>query len=103
MITYMYNEYIGICIPICMPINICIHIYMYTYMGFPGGSDSKESACKAGDPFSGQEDPMEKEMPTHSSICAWRVSWTEEPGGHSPWDYKESDTTEATEHAHMYM
>ena len=29
----------------------------------------------------GQEDPLEKEMATHSSILAWRVSWTEEPGG----------------------
>ena len=29
----------------------------------------------------GQEDPLEKEMATHSSILAWRISWTEEPGG----------------------
>ena len=28
-----------------------------------------------------QEDPLEKEMATHSSILAWRVAWTEEPGG----------------------
>ena len=28
----------------------------------------------------GEEDPLEKEMPTHSSILAWRISWTEEPG-----------------------
>ena len=28
----------------------------------------------------GQEDPMEKEMATHSSILAWRIPWTEEPG-----------------------
>ena len=31
--------------------------------------------------ISGQEDPLEKEMATHSSILAWRVPWTEEPGG----------------------
>ena len=30
--------------------------------------------------FLGQEDPLEKEMATHSSILAWRVPWTEEPG-----------------------
>ena len=44
---------------------------------FPGGSDSKESACNAGDPGSipGWEDPMEKGMATHSSI-----RWTEKPG-----------------------
>ena len=29
----------------------------------------------------GQEDPLEKEMVTHSSILAWRIPWTEEPGG----------------------
>ena len=29
----------------------------------------------------GQEDPLEKEMATHSSILAWRILWTEEPGG----------------------
>ena len=29
----------------------------------------------------GQEDPLEKEMATHSSILAWRMPWTEEPGG----------------------
>jgi len=28
----------------------------------------------------GQEDPLEKEMATHSSILAWRIPWTEEPG-----------------------
>ena len=29
----------------------------------------------------GQEDPLEKEIATHSSILAWRIPWTEEPGG----------------------
>ena len=32
-------------------------------------------------PFLGQEDPLEKGMATHSSTLAWRISWTEEPGG----------------------
>ena len=31
--------------------------------------------------FLGQEDPLEKEMATHSSILAWEMPWTEEPGG----------------------
>ena len=41
-------------------------------MSFPGGSDGKESACNAGDPGSipGQEDSLEKEMVTHSSVLA---------------------------------
>jgi len=52
-------------------------------MGFPGGSDGKESACNAGDRVQslGQEDPLEKEMATNSSILARRIPWTEEPGG----------------------
>ena len=43
----------------------------------------KESACNKGDPGSipGQEDPLEKGMATHSSILAWKIPWTEEPGG----------------------
>ena len=32
----------------------------------------------------GQEDPLEKGMATHSTILAWRISWTEEPGGLQP-------------------
>ena len=55
----------------------------YTLSGFPGGTDSKESACNAGDPglIPGLEDPVEKGMATHSSILAWRIPWTEETGG----------------------
>ena len=33
-------------------------------------------------------------MTTHSSVLPWRILWTEEPGGYSPWGHKESDTTE---------
>ena len=31
--------------------------------------------------YLGREDPLEKEMATHSSILTWRIPWTEEPGG----------------------
>ena len=52
-------------------------------MGFPSGSNSKESACNAVDLglILCQEDPLEKGIATHSSILAWRIPWTEEPGG----------------------
>ena len=52
-------------------------------VGFPGGSDGKESACNAVDPglIPGPKDPLEKGMTTHPSILAWRIPWTEEPGG----------------------
>ena len=40
----------------------------------------------------GQEDPLEKGMASPSSVLAWRIPWTEEPGGlYSPWGRKESD------------
>ena len=42
----------------------------------------------------GREDPLEKEMATHSSTLAWKIPWMEEPVGYSPWGHKESDTTE---------
>ena len=42
----------------------------------------------------GREDPLEEGTATHSSILAWRVPWTEEPGGLQPWGCKELDTTE---------
>ena len=43
-----------------------------------GGSDGKESTCNTGD--LGWEDPLQKGTATHSSILAWRIPWTEEPG-----------------------
>ena len=47
------------------------------YLGFPDGSSGKESMWVQS---LGQEDLLEKEMATHSSIVAWKISWTEEPG-----------------------
>ena len=41
-----------------------------------------------------QEDPLEMGMATRSNILAWRIPWTEEPDGYSPWGHKESDTSE---------
>ena len=41
----------------------------------------------------GQEDPLEKGMATHSSILAWRIPWTEEPGGPQSMWLLESDMT----------
>ena len=67
-------------------------------MGFPGGSSSKESACNAGHTGSipGSRSSLEEEMATHASILAWRILWTEEPGGLQPLVSKKSDTTEVT-------
>ena len=48
----------------------------------PCGSDGKESVYNAGDLGSipNWEDPLEKEMATHSNILAWKIPWIEEPG-----------------------
>ena len=63
--------------------SLCLVLYLWL-QGFPGGSDSKESAFNVEDPAlipEFQEDPLEKGVVTHSSVFAWRIPWTEEPGG----------------------
>ena len=44
----------------------------------------------------GQEDPLEKEIAIHSSVLAWRIPWTEEPGKAAAHSITESDMTEVT-------
>ena len=58
-------------------------LYLWNHITGIGGSDSKGSACNAGDlgSISGQEDPLEKGMASHFSVLAWRIPWTKEPGG----------------------
>ena len=55
-------------------------------MNFPAMRETQvQSLC--------QEDPLEKGMAIHSNILAWRILWTEEPGGlqsMEPWGYKET-------------
>ena len=73
-------------------------------VGFPGSSVVKKKKKKIHLPMQGtqgmqvqsldQEDPLEEEMATHSSIPAWIIPWTEEPAGYSLWGCKESDTSE---------
>ena len=64
-------------------------------LAFSGGSDGKESACNEETwvrPL-GQEDPLEKGMAPCSSILAWRILWTEEPGRLLSMGLQESETT----------
>ena len=60
----------------------------------PGGSVTKNLPARdeARFQFLHQEDPLEKEMATHSSILAWEIPWTEEPEGHILWGRKELET-----------
>ena len=76
----------------------CLFLLSLLARGVPGGSDGKESACNAGDPglipgwvrSSGEGNGYPLQYP------CWEIPWPEEPGeaGYSPWDHKESDTTE---------
>ena len=65
-------------------------------MGFHGGSDDKESACRAGDLGSilGLRRSPGEGNGTHSSVLAWRFPWTEEPGRQQSMGLQESDMTE---------
>ena len=47
----------------------------------PAMQDTQETQVRS----LGWEDPLEKELTTHSGILAWEIQWTEEPGGYSPW------------------
>ena len=66
------------------------------FLGFPGGSDGKilptmqETQVQS----VGWEDPLEKEMATHSSILAWKIPWTEERGRLQSMGSQRVDTTE---------
>ena len=65
-------------------------VFVSGIQGLPGGSDTKESACNAGDPGSipGLARSPGEGNGTHSSILALRIPWAEGP---SPWGHKELD------------
>ena len=71
-------------------------------MDFPGGRVVKNSPANARDArdmgsIFGSGNPLEQEMTTYSSILAWKIPWTKEPGGLQSTGHQEPDTTE---HAH---
>ena len=71
-----------------------MYIFLWPFLGFPGSSVSKETAIVQETQVQslGQEDPLEKEMKTHSNILAWKIPWTEEPGGLQFMGSQELDT-----------
>ena len=74
-------------------------------MGFPCGSVVKNLPIKQEMHIQslGQEDPLEREMATHSSILAWRIPWTEGPGGLQSMGSKELDATAHTQAQAAYV
>ena len=69
----------------------------------PGGSDGEESACNAGDlgsiPGSGRS--LGEGNANHSSILAWKIPWTEEPGGLQSMELQRVRHDLVTEHTHI--
>ena len=63
--------------------HLCFFIIAILIGGLPGGASGKGPTCKweMWVQSLGWEDPLEKDMAIHSSILAWRIPWTEEPGG----------------------
>ena len=75
----------------------CLFILREKVWGLPWRLCGKEPACHCRKQEtrvpSPRKDPLEEEVATHSSILAWRIPWTEEPGGlYSPWGRKKSQT-----------
>ena len=78
--SFLLQNQLAISLPAIKPE---ISSYLFLLMGFPGGSDGKESACDVETwvQSPGWEEPLVEGMATQSSILAWRISRTEKPGG----------------------
>ena len=82
--------------------NTCLKFVAYSSIldnlkGLPGGSQMGKNLLAMQDIWVrslGWEDFLEKGMTIHSGILAWRIQWTEELTGYSPWGRKKSDTDE---------
>ena len=88
---------------------MCVYTHTHTHTHiqcFLDGSDGKASACNAGDPssISVLGDPLEKRMATHSNILAWKIPWTEKPGGRWSlgWQRVGHDWSDLS-HFHIYI
>ena len=73
----------GITVITLSTLKIAFWVTVKRQSGFPGGSVVKNPPAKQATPVWSlcQEDPLEEQMATHSSIFAWEIPWTEEPGG----------------------
>ena len=74
-------------------------------ISFPNGSAVKNLSVSAEDASSilGSGRYLEKEMAAHSSILAWEIPWTEQPGGLQSMGSQRVGHNLATKHAHMYV
>ena len=81
--------------------------FIFCNVGFPGGSVVKKKICLQMQELWVwsllQEDPLKKDMTTHSSILAWRTPWTEKSGGLCPWCHKRVGHDLATEQQQILL
>ena len=102
MLTYWGSPLFPLLLMEGLHLGLC---YM-SQMGFPGGSVVKNLSAvqemqEIGVHSLGGEGSLEKGMAPPSNILAWKIPWTEKPGGLQSIGCQESDTTEATEHAYV--
>ena len=85
------------------PFIFQIAMPLLSFLGFPGGSGTKESTClvKTWIQSLAWEDPLEEDLGIW--ILAWRIPWTENPVGYSPWGQKESDITWQLNHHLVFL
>ena len=79
--------YIYICLCVCIYTYIWASLIVQLVKSLPAMQETQVR-------FLGQEDPLEKKMATHSGILAWKIPWTEEPGGLQSMGLQESDMTQ---------
>ena len=77
---------------------ICVAIYPLSHLGkeSPAMQDTQEMWVQT----FGQKDPLEEGMTTHSTVSAWRIPWTVDPGGLQSMESQRVRHTEVTGHAH---
>ena len=97
-----FNLFLYYLVKLNLPLLVTYYILLG---GFPDGSVGKETACNARDvgdmgsiPVLGRSPGGRRSMATHSSILAWRIPRTEEPGGLQSLSCKELDINEVTQH-----
>ena len=76
----IYNTYYGINIYIFVCIYVCVCVYIHTHTHTETSLVTQVKHLPIMWESLGREDPLEKEMATHSSIHAWKIPWTMEPG-----------------------
>ena len=86
---YIYNTYVFIhtynmymCTYVYVHMCMYLYVHLYVFIYFPVAQTVKNLPAmqETWVQFLGQEDPLEKGMAIHSSILAWKIPWTEEPG-----------------------